>query len=69
MNAWTCNTFEGHWPVGSAAVVVAATEEGAREMLHDTLRAQGLPGLTDKDILAKLPLDRVQVRVLVDGNY
>jgi hypothetical protein len=30
MGVWTCNNFEGLYPVGTAAVVVADTEEHAR---------------------------------------
>lgn len=69
MKVFTCDNFEGHYPVGAAAVIVAANELVARTMLIDHLAMIGLPQ-TDPAKLAinELPI-KPGVTVLVDGNY
>jgi hypothetical protein len=65
---WTSTDFDGHYPVGSAAVVVADTAADASRLLGETLTAIGLPqkGALSVD---PLPLKAGTVRVLCDGNY
>lgn len=57
---WTCNSFTGFWPVGTAAVVRAATADEASTILADALRKQGLP--------QEEPFEG-DVAILCDGDY
>lgn len=63
--------FTGHWPVGTAALVVAENAATAAVLLRDELAKQGL----DQEVLAahmvelKLKDDKRQVIVLLNGNY
>lgn len=68
MPIYTNNTFEGYWPVGSAAVVCAADEEEAAAMLNVHLATYGPE--QSKPVEAK-DMKRFDqgVRVLWDGNY
>lgn len=67
---WTCTDHEGHWPVGVASVVVAHTEDEARELLIKELATHGL---TRPDLytftLTPLDLDKDHAVVLNDGSY
>ena len=67
MYVFMCNDFEGHYPVGTAAVVVARTHAEAKQMLIDALDKQGLPQ-TDPTLV---PVDTLypSVHILCDGNY
>jgi hypothetical protein len=42
MRVFTSNDFTGHWPVGTAAVVVAEDKEAAKKLLTAKLKAEGL---------------------------
>ncbi len=66
---FTCDNFEGHYPVGAAAVIVAANEIVARQMLLDHLASIGLPQRNPAKIELKELPQRPGVTVLVDGNY
>jgi len=64
---YTCNSFEGHYPVGSAAVVVAGNEYEAKSLLLATLENMGLP---QKEInVTELDINKKQVQILCDGEY
>jgi hypothetical protein len=70
MNVYTCKTFTGHWPVGTAAVVHAETKEQAAEILNDELHERGLPGDAKPEDMRPFPdLPVPQIRILCDGNY
>ena len=71
MKTWTCRTFTGHWPVGSAAVVYAETQTAAAELLNDVLKEHGLAGDAKPEDMQAFPSDGrcPEVRVLCDGNY
>lgn len=68
MRVFTCNDFEGHYPVGSAAVVVAEDEDAARVALRRELRSMGLE-LRKGDKLIELDVSAARVVVLNDGDY
>ena len=68
MKVFTCNDFEGHWPVGSAAVMVATDEDSARAILLGWLHENGLPQKS-KVTVVELPTGNTGIRVLVDGEY
>jgi hypothetical protein len=67
MYVFTCNDFEGFYPVGTAAVVVANNEEEAKKMLIDELDKRGLPQ-TDPTLTFVHTLSP-SVHILCDGNY
>ena len=68
MKVWTHNKFKGHWPVGSAAVVIADTREEAGFILNEQLDRMGLP-FCDPDQFEEVPLENGVVRILWDGDY
>jgi hypothetical protein len=68
MKIWTNNDFEGHWPVGTAAVVVAKTAEDAKTYLDMFLSEKSLPE-SSVDQFKPMPFEDGQVSILCDGNY
>lgn len=74
MNVYTCVDFEGAWPVGVAAVVVAESEEHARALLVDALtnaciypRPKPLDPFTFT--LQRLDTTKPSATLLADGDY
>lgn len=75
MKVFTCDDFKGHYPVGTAAVVVADDINVARQMLADHLKTLGLPqddghpSRPHRFSLTQLHTSKPQVIILNDGNY
>lgn len=69
MKVYTCNTFRGHYPIGSAAVVVADSAQLAAAQLETELNTMGLDQRVTEWQMIELMCDQPTVRVLVDGNY
>ena len=69
MKVWTNNEFTGHWPVGTAAVVVADTAQQAAELLAAELAKEGLTDPVTEDQFKQLKTDSPLVRVLHNGDY
>ena len=69
LKAWTNNKFAGHWPVGTAAVVIAETDFEAASYLQDALKEHGLPQKVDPKEMTALILERGASRILCDGDY
>ena len=67
MRVWTSTDFEGVWPVGTAALVVAATEEEARETLSLAIKKEGLP--KSEFTLQEIELSERAAYVLNNGDY
>ena len=67
MKVFTCNDFKGYWPVGTAAIIVAETEDEAIGELGQRLLDRGLPGIGFS--LNELDLSSSSVLILCDGNY
>ena len=65
---WTNNKFEGHWPVGTAAVVIAETANDAATYLNDFLAEQGLPDTKGSDFV-EMDFKDGQVSILCNGEY
>ena len=66
---WRNDTFEGHYPVGTAALVIAKTQGRAAYLLNAELRRKGLPGdVKPEEMVLTLP-DEEQVIILHDGDY
>jgi hypothetical protein len=69
MKIFTCNKFDGHWPVGSAAVVRAETAAEAADKLNDVLQKEhSLLPSASPSMMIELP-ETESVRVLCDGDY
>ena len=77
MRAYVCTNFKGHWPVGTAAVMVANDRGHALRLLTAELDKHGLEPvkadaegpLTLDDIEGPLNLAAPGARILLDGNY
>lgn len=68
MKIWTNNQFKGHYPTGTAAVVVAETAKQAAALLTLALGKEGL-GPVGEDDMKELFIKTGQVRILCDGMY
>ena len=68
MKIWTNNKFEGHYPVGVGAVVVAEDAEDAAVYLSVFLHEVGLPDALSEEMEEMLFVEG-QVSILADGNY
>lgn len=67
MQVYICTDHDGHWPVGTASVIVAWDEPQARELLAAALKAEGLKA---KDFtLQLLDLSDPRAVVLRNGDY
>ena len=76
MKAFTCNRFTGHYPVGSAAVVIADNPRDAANLLNGRLVCNELPGDAQEEDMIELcevkisdPRQIGLVRILCDGDY
>lgn len=69
MNVYTSKGFEGHYPVGTAAVVVAKNAEIAAAILQDALRREGLDQSINSEDMKELETENSLVVILNDGNY
>ena len=67
MKVFICNDFEGFYPTGTAAVIVAETITEAESRLVDELVRIGLKN--QSVTLTEIPLDVVSVIILNDGDY
>lgn len=68
-NVFVCTGFTGHWPIGTAAVVVALTSEEAADLLNKELIHRGLIGDATPDAMAEISIFTKRAFVLNDGNY
>lgn len=69
LGVYVCNQFTGHYPVGTAAVVVAESQEHAATLLNDQLVIQGLKGDANANMMALVMQTSPQAVILCDGNY
>lgn len=60
--------FEGHWPVGSAAIVIEGSRELARLLLDKELADHGLED-SKEYTLVEMDLTEAQAIILCDGDY
>jgi hypothetical protein len=68
MRLFVTTDFEGHYPVGTAALMVAEDEEMARAMLNLALEPTGLR-LKPTDMVMEISLHSAFAMVLRDGDY
>lgn len=69
MKVYACKGFDGHYPVGTSAVIVANDEEDAKTLLESKLLSMGLPQDREPDRIEEIDLRWSQVIILNDGNY
>ena len=69
MRVFTCNNFEGHFPVGTAAVIVADNVVDAMRALNTGLKGIGLPDDVKVGDLVEVDTDVPSVDILCDGDY
>lgn len=69
MKVWTNTEFDGFWPVGTAAVVVADTVEQAAELLNMALVKRGLAPTAAADVFELVSVESPAAIVLRDGDY
>jgi hypothetical protein len=69
MKAFWNTAFFGHWPVGTAAIVVAHEPDDAAALLEAELAKQGLPQKIDASQMFEIDLSATGVVVLNDGEY
>jgi hypothetical protein len=66
---YTNTVFTGHWPVGTAAVVIADNATTAAVLLNEELKKSDLPQTAKKNDMKEFPMDCDTVLILCDGNY
>ncbi len=69
MKTWTINSFTGHYPVGTAAIVTAETVTIAISILKDELSSCGLTQEIKPEQLIPMVTSSRNVRILCDGDY
>jgi hypothetical protein len=70
MKVFTADGFRGHYPVGTAAVIMAENEEQALLLLNDELKKHDLPVTTMADSgITHRKTNIADVVILCDGNY
>lgn len=69
MKVWTNTEFTGHYPVGTAAVVVADTREQAAGLLNAALEEANLVPTATAEQFTRVVTSRPHAVVLLDGNY
>ncbi len=67
---YTNNSFLGHWPVGTSAVVIAENATEAAYLLNEELKKHNLKSNVPENHMEEFPSnDDEKVRILQDGNY
>lgn len=69
---FTCTGFEGHWPVGVSAVIVADNEIQAQELLRQRLAEAGLGPANERKksfTLVEIDTKVLGATILQDGDY
>jgi len=68
MKIWVNNKFKGHYPVGTAAVVIADSPGDAKTYLDLFLAECGLDE-SEEEEFREMEFRDGQVEILCDGNY
>ena len=69
MKVYTCNDFNGYYPVGTGAVVVAKNQTEAARRLEIELANKNLEQSISPLSMIELDTESATVRILTDGNY
>lgn len=68
MPFYTNNKFKGFYPIGTAAVVIAESQQQAADVLTRALAELGL-GPAEVEDMERLPVYYGSVRILNTGDY
>ena len=68
MKVFTCTNFEGHYGVGTSAIIVAPTLKRAKQLLEEALENDGLHFNGDEEI-NEVPLKKSFCELLNNGEY
>lgn len=69
MKVFTNKQFEGNYPVGTAAVVVADSAKDGAEILNSNLSLIGLKESAKEEDMIEISTERESCRILCDGEY
>lgn len=71
MKVYTYTGFTGHWPMGTAAIIVAPSKAEALAQLRKALDEAGLKQKYDlsEDKLVRHYTTKRSATILLDGNY
>lgn len=69
MTVWFNTSFQGHWPVGTSAVVVAPTKQEAAALLEAELARIGLAQKVDWQTMQELCVTTPGALILQNGDY
>jgi len=69
MKVFTNNKFNGYYPVGSAAIIIASNKEEAAGRLSYQLNHMGLAQQINPDDMVEINIDSEKVIILCDGEY
>lgn len=69
MKVYTYKTFRGHWPVGTAAVVVDESPHQAAEQLMRVLKLEGLEQTVEPKEMIEVMTKHGSCRILCNGDY
>lgn len=69
MKVWISSDFEGHYPVGTAAVIVAKNEKEAKRLLIEAAAPGGLVLNAEDFDVEEVDLTKPGATILCDGNY
>jgi hypothetical protein len=70
MKVYTCTEFQGHYPVGTAAVIVASSRKEAKEKLEKALFDHfGAIQVVKESDLVQISASKAAAHILLDGNY
>ena len=72
MKVYGTTDFTGHYPVGTAAVVTANSEQGACDILNAELVKRGLPGDAAPSAMFQIrtgKMHRTVCWIMNDGDY
>lgn len=70
LHTYYCTEFTGHYPVGAAALVHAASQEEAASLLNAVLQNEHkLPGDAQPEDMKMYEPESRDVTILLDGNY
>lgn len=69
MNVWANTEFTGHYPVGTASIVVAETQDQAAALLNAALVERGLKETARPEQFSRIATNTPVAVVLNDGDY
>lgn len=70
LKVYTCTNFEGHYPVGVAAIIVANGEEQARLLLMAAMKMEGLEQENPLNLaFEEIDTNKFGATILMNGDY